>query len=342
MIEILAAAGGTAPDRFRSLGPAAFPSLSGRDAAARSLELGAALAAYGLDPGGRVAVVAPAGTDALVGLGAATACAAPALLIDPRCPDDRLRTILRDDRVSVALASDEKTLGRIVALRADLDALEVVLVFLPEEGERPSPALTVAAACATGARILEAEPPEPGGDARLPLDIVDRRGDRTRWDPADLAGAAGELAGTAGIGKGDVLLPYLPPSDPGWAPAVAAGAAKGASVIVGEPDGRLGEALADVRPSLVVATGTEWSSLAKRWRDDVEGRGWPRGAVARWGLARGASPETASWVRGIADRLVLSGVRSRGGGRLRRGFVVGASLSSEASALFRAVGLAIP
>jgi len=98
--------------------------------------LAAAFVGYGLSPGSRVAVLGREERGTLCGGLAVIAAGATLVPLDPAIADDGLRRALSSTGAVYAIASDERQLARILALRPELPALELVLLISASPSER--------------------------------------------------------------------------------------------------------------------------------------------------------------------------------------------------------------
>ena len=88
--------------------------------------------------------------------------AQPLVPLDPSIGDDALRRVLESTGAVHAVASDERQLARILALRPDLPALDLVLLMAAAPSDRKPPALLVTAALESRCRASQ-------GRSRMPL-----------------------------------------------------------------------------------------------------------------------------------------------------------------------------
>lgn len=335
MRELLRTTPAPSAGKLKATGPAMWPELERADADRGVLALRAALAGYGLESGRSVAIVAPPTPEALVALSAAGLCGARTMLVDPAVPDPLLAKLLREASVAFVLAGGEKTLRRIIDLRPDLDALELVLALVaPDPGGRPLPALSVAALVEEEG-ALETEPPADPG-----FEVVGPDGAVVRWAAADLARRSGELAGSLAISPADTVLVRLAPTARGWAPAVGAALGRQARLVLDSPGhGRLEEALGSHRPTIVVAESREIDACRAGWESVVAGGSWFFRKRHAWAIEKGANPTTRPWVRRLADRAVLASYRQKTGGRIRTLLAAGSTVDPATTRFFAAVGI---
>lgn len=312
-----------------------WPELDRESADRHVRALAGALVRYGLEPGRRVAVVAEPTPEALVALAAAAACGARATLFDPAIDDAALTRALRDRGAAFVLAGGEATLRRVIDLRPDLEAVELVLALVdPPADGRPLPALPLSA-------LLDGEETPAGPRGEDPgFEVVARDGSARAWPAAELARRFGELAGGLNLGPQDTVLVRLETRDLHWAPGVAAALARQARVILDSPDeGRLEPALARHKPSVVLVSTRELASCRLAWESEARERSFLSRSVHGWALEKGSRAQTRPWVRRLADRFVLGAYRDRCGGRIRCILATGETIDAETARFFGAVGI---
>lgn len=128
--------------------------------------------------------------------------------------------------------------------------------------------------------------------------------------------------------------------------------ALGVAIYYAESIANLSQTLLDVRPQILMAVPRLYEKLYARIGDTARGRGWVGQAVFTWAndicarvvpyLFRGRQPGfllRVPWR--LADRLLLSTVREKLGGRLRFAISGGAALDSRVLRFFWAMGIPI-
>ena len=120
--------------------------------------LAAALSGYGLGAGARAAVLGSESCGTLRAGLAIIAAGGTLVPLDPSLSDDGLRRALASTGAVQVIASDERQLARVLALRPDLSALELVLLMSAVPSERKPAALLVDAATTVGLASLASDP----------------------------------------------------------------------------------------------------------------------------------------------------------------------------------------
>lgn len=313
------------------------------------VELAAALSGYGLRVGGRAAILGTEGRGTLRAGLAVIAAGATLVPLDPRISDDALRRALSSTAAVQAIASDERQLSRILALRPDLPALELVLLSSAAPSERKPAALLVDAALPVGAANLTEDPEllrrtlaeSEGGTACL---VVDAAGDTSEVSRSTLLAMVELVARAVGIGPGKTLLLSLPIGGAQRIGAALAATGCGATLLLADPSERLDAGLAE-RPAdalLVDVNGLE--RLHRAWIEDIESTSWLGRFVTRWALRQGRQLSPQGWKQRAAEILALKGLRDKLGGRATELSVMANSrggASSEVEAFFKAAGLTI-
>jgi long-subunit acyl-CoA synthetase (AMP-forming) len=324
-------------------GQALWPSLSGSDLSARVAELAEALRGYGLEAGGRIAILAEAGPDAAAALLAAAHAGATAVVLDPSLAGAALATSLRERRVVQAIAGDDRFLGALLAVRPDLPDLEIVLVARPEPSGRPSPALRVEAACAAGAAALERSPAtvHPPIVSDPALETVAADGGGKRWSHAALILAAERLAASLDLSPRDVVFSRLPAVHADLAPLLAGCLMRGARLVFDASGPFSLSSVADDKATIAAIRAADLDELRRWILAQGQSRSWFGRRLHAWALAQGRDPRHRPRTHRVADFLVLRHLRGSAGAGLRLIQVLGSPPAPEASAVTRAVGFAV-
>ena len=151
---------------------------------------------------------------------------------------------------------------------------------------------------------------------------------------------------------GDVVLLFLPLAHSYGRLAHQAATHRGATVALVGDVGRVPEALAAVRPTVLPAVPRVYEKVHANTLGEIERAGGLRRRIGLWALGVGARVSRAhregSSVGGLlalrqrlADRLVFAKVRERLGGRLRVGISGAAPLSPEVMEFFHALGVPV-
>ena len=311
--------------------------------------LAAALSGYGLGSGARAAVLGSEGCGTLRAGLAVIAAGATLVPLDPSLSDDGLRRALASTGAVHAIASDERQLARVLALRPDLSALELVLLTSAAPSERKPAALLVETALAVGLASLASDPGQlrralaesESGAACL---LVDAAGEIREVGRTALLVLADVIAQALGLARGKTVLAALPVSGVARLGASLAVLSHGATLLLPEPaerpDAGLGQYPADA--VLLELTGLE--RLFRAWNEDIEAKSWFGRGVTRWALRKGRGAERHGWKHRLADTLALRDLRDKLGGRAAGLDVIvsgGRSASSEVDAFFAATGLSL-
>lgn len=347
------------PDLLRFRDGAGWTELSGAEVAQAVRELAGALAAYGAEPGTRVAVIADGGPEALVGALAAHACGAVAVPLDGTVSGSALGALLSNSRARIALVSEPALLDRLLAVRAELDLLDLVLLFRPPEDGRPLAAALVESAREVGADLLAREPGRlqaavrhvaPGSPASLLL--ARRGGDEPALVPVSHATAlrtAFALARALRLGAADRVHIALP-SEEGLAQAAAlASLVSGAAISFSGPAGELERDLPESGATVAIAAPALLERFRERLEERLRATLWPTRAAVRAALgagvrraekslASGTLPTEWTWPQWLLDRLVLGRLRSRALGTASTIVSLGPPLEATTRGFFLGLG----
>ena len=337
----------------------------------RDFSLG--LSGMGLNAGDRVALICETRPEWLVAdLGALTA-GAVTVPVYPTLPADRMRRILADAGVSVAVASDELQASKVQAIRSQLPDLRQVIVIDPPPRD------------ASG---LE---PSPTADGRGTFEEVARRGHQRLMQEDGLARVFKETAsairddqlatiiytsGTTGDAKGvmlthgavmanvedagelirlteaDEALSFLPLCHALERMVVYLYLYCGATITFAESLDSVARDMVRVRPTIMTGVPRVLEKLRARILEAGAQAPFVRRLLFQWALGVALRRVRAEMRRerpgflvgvqtSFADRLVLTKIRERTGGRLR--FVVsgGAPLSVPVGEFLFAVGIPV-
>lgn len=322
----------------------------GSDFGGDARALAAALLGYGLNPGARVAVLGFEGHDVLCAEIAALVAGATVVSLDPSLSHEQLAAALATTAASQAIASDEDQLARLLALRPDLPALDLVVLMRARPSERKPAALLADAAIEVGRAALAAEPSllrDAAVDAGTPSEAVivfDGSAPPRTTSRAELTHAAGELSSKLRIMRGRSILMALPRGRAERMAVAVAVAASGATLLLADPGERPDAGLDVQRADAVLLSPEALLRLHQEWTRDMARRSWIGRATTRWALRQGADPSRAGWKRGLAERLALRDLRGKLGGRVERIDVAAdgpIARSSETESFFEAVGLPV-
>jgi long-chain acyl-CoA synthetase len=313
------------------------------------LGLAAALSGYGLSPGAVAAVIGSEGRGTLCAGLAVIAAGATLVPLDAALSDDALRRVLISTGAVHALASDERQLARVLALRPELSALELVLLMSSEHSERKPPALLAETAMRVGAASLVVDPGGlrralTEGEGAAACHVVDAVGGVRPVGRASLLSMADAIAQALALPRDKTVLVALPVGGAERLAVALAVLCRGGTLLLSDPSERPDAGLNQTPADRILLTVAGLTRLHRAWVEDIEGRSWIGRAITRWALRQGASSERSGWRRRIADLLVLRGLRDKLGGRVPTIDVVAGHEprpSSEVDAFFAAVGLPV-
>lgn len=332
--------------------PAVFSRLDGTWESSRGSfrrevrSLAAALSTYGLGPDTRAAVLGSESGETLRAGLAVIACGATLVPLDPALPDEALRRVLASTAAVHAIASDERQLARILALRPELPALELVLLSSAAPSERKPAALLVDAAMSVGAAALVEDP-------AMLRDVLDSAADSGACVLIDAAGQTTPVSRTALIARseafakglaltpGVTLLASLPVGGIERLAMALAALSRDATLLLADPAARPDSGL-DQRPAeLIVLDPARLERLHRAWIEDIEAMSWVARRVTTWALRQ---PQGAGWKQALAERLALRGLREKLGGKASGFSVIGpqrVGAPSQVEAFFASAGLTV-
>jgi len=330
----------------------------------RDLSLG--LAALGVEPGSRVAVVSDSRPEWVIADLAILAGGAVTVPIYPTLPPAQVGYVLADAGAVAVVASDETQAAKVRAVRPDLPGLRALLVI---DAPADAPARERETTCAA---VREA------GRERL----MREDGLARAWKEAASAIEPDRLAtiiytsGTTGDPKGVMLthgavianladvdtlvsvddrddaLSFLPLSHAFERAVVYQYLIKGSAVTFAESMETVARDMARVRPTVMTGVPRVYEKLQARVLENVAQASPLRQRLFRWALRVGAACGAAARAGArppladrigypLADRLVLSRVRERTGGRLRLVLSGGAPLPVPVAEFLFAVGIPV-
>lgn len=311
--------------------------------------LAAALSGYGLGPGARAAVLGSEGGGTLRAGLAVIAAGATVVPLDPSLSDDGLRRAMASTGAVHAIASDERQLARILALRPDLSALELVLLMSAAPSERKPAALLVEAAIAVGLASLASDPGQlrralAASEGTAACLLVNPSGEIRDVGRTTLLALAHAMSQALGLARGKTVLASLPVGGVERLGASLAALSQGATLLLPDPAERPDAGL-DQHPAdsvLLDVTGVE--RLFRAWSEDIDAKSWLGRGVMRWALREGRAAERNAWKYRVADRFALRELRGKLGGRAAGLDVIvntGRRASPEVEAFFAATGLSL-
>lgn len=311
--------------------------------------LAAALSGYGLGQGVCAAVLGSEGS-ATLGAGLAVMAAGGTLVpLDPALSDDSVRRALASSGAVHAIASDERQLSRVLALRPDLSALELVLLMSATPSERKPPAMLVETAIEVGRASLASDPDQllravaesEGGTTCL---LVDVAGETRPVSRKSLLGLAEVISRSLELEPGMTVLVALPVGGVERLSASLAAVSRGATLLLADPTERPDAGLDQYPADAAVVDVTGLERLFRAWVEDIDAKSWLGRGVTRWALKQGREAHPQRWKHRLADRLALRGLRDKLGGRTAAIDVIareGRTVSAEVGSFFQAVGVSL-
>ena len=330
----------------------------------RDLSLG--LAALGVEPGSRVAVVSDSRPEWVIADLAILAGGAVTVPIYPTLPPAQVGYVLADAGAVAVVASDETQAAKVRAVRPDLPGLRALLVIdAPADAPARERETTCAAVRAAGRERLMRE----DGLARAWKEAASAiEPDRlatiiytsgTTGDPKGVMLTHGAVIANladvdtlVSVDDRDDALSFLPLSHAFERAVVYQYLIKGSAVTFAESMETVARDMARVRPTVMTGVPRVYEKLQARVLENVAQASPLRQRLFRWALrvsgacgaaARaGARPPLADRIGyPLADRLVLSRVRERTGGRLRLVLSGGAPLPVPVAEFLFAVGIPV-
>ena len=332
----------------------------------RDFSLG--LKTIGVGPGDRVALICETRPEWMVADLAVLTAGALTVPIYPTLPAERIRFILSDAGASVVVASDEEQAAKVRAVRAQLPDLKTVVVIDTETsgGETDGSSAdepSFADIERRGHRRLMQEEGLAREFKEAAAAIADDQlatviyTSGTTGDPKGVMLTHGAIVANVldadtmiTVSDTDEALSFLPLCHALERQVVYLYLFKGVTVTFAESLETVARDMVRVRPTVMTGVPRVFEKLHARILDAVSQAPPLRQRLFRWafgvGLRRaraaldGREPSLLTRVQhGLADRLVLSKIRERTGGRLR--FVVsgGAPLSVTVAEFLFAVGI---
>ena len=336
----------------------------------RDLSLG--LGALGVGPGDRVAILSDSRPEWVVADLAALVAGAVTAPIYPTLPEAQVRYILADSGARVAVVADETQAAKVRAVWDELPELSAMVIMDPaadaaagEESGSGREELSLAEATDRGHRRLMTEDGlgreyKERATAIAPdqlATIIYTSG--TTGEPKGVMLTHGNVASNVMAGGSvvrvdseDAALSFLPLSHAFERAVVFLYLYQGVTVTFAESLDTIARDLGAVRPTVMTGVPRVYEKFHARVHEAVAGAPTIRRRLFHWavgvGLRRaradlaGRSASLSTRLQhGLADRLVLSKVRGRLGGRLR--FVVSGSapLSTPIAEFFFAIGIRV-
>ncbi len=313
------------------------------------LGLAAALSGYGLRVGGCAAVLGSEGRGTL-GAGLAVIAAGATLVpLDPAISDDALRRVLVSTGAVHVVASDERQLARVLALRPELPDLELVLLMSADRSERKPTALLAETARQVGAASLVVDPgglrravaESEGGTSCL---VVDAAGEVRPVGRTALLALGDVIARALAVERGTTVLVALPVGGVERLAVSLAAMCRRATVLLADPAERPDAGLGEHPADRILLDVEGLARLHRAWIEDIEAKSWIGRGITRWALGQGGSPERHGWRYRVAETFALRGLRDKLGGRAPVLDVIasgGRPASSEVDSFLTGAGLTL-
>lgn len=356
--ERVRASGGQEAFRYEVDGTWRSSTWTQTDELARSWAAG--LVSLGIEPGDRVAIVSTTRFEWVVADLAIMSAGGVTTTVYPTSTADDVRHILLDSDSRVVIAEDAGQLAKLAQVRADLPQLQAIVLL---EGDSDDGTVTTVDELAAAGRELLASDPQ----------LVDRRIDAlTGSSLATIIYTSGTTGRPKGallthdcwvyeaasvdsvhlLGPDDLQYLWLPLSHSFGKVLLTLPLQIGFPTAVDGRVERIVDNLAVVRPTFMGAAPRIFEKAYGRITTMIAADGGVKETLFRWALSvgrrvselreRGEDPGLPLAVEhGVADRLVLSTVRERFGGRIRFFISGSAALNTEVARWFGAVGLLI-
>jgi long-chain acyl-CoA synthetase len=322
------------------------------------------LAALGVEPGDRVAIISESRPEWVISDMAVLLLGAVTVPIYPTLNEAQVQYILADAGARVALVSTNLQLEKVQNVRHLLPELAVVVMF-DEVG-------------ATKASILSFADVASRGHSRITSSwgMAKEFRDRTRDVRPEQLATIIYTSGTTGEPKGvmlthanlvsnlfaaedvldlhsdDVALSFLPLSHGFERMASFLYLLTGTTMIFAESFDTIGRDIALVRPTMITGVPRVYEKMQARILEKGQSAPGAKGALFRWAVRAGSKRARAElrgkWVNplvalqaALADRLVFARIREGVGGRLRIIVSGSAPLPPSVLEFFAAIGLPI-
>ena len=354
-----AVAAGRPEPAYLVSGEGGWEPVSWADAGRAIEEVAAGLLALGIEAGDRVALLSRTRLEWMLSDFALASIGAVSVPIYPTSSALECAYVLGNAGATAVICENPEQYAKIAPLRAELEALERVVVF---DGA-PGSAVTLAHQRARGraklhppaGAVLEAS---AGGADHDLLTIIYTSG--TTGPPKGCVlthrhyrTMADVVAAVPGLFEGgDRVLLYLPLAH-NFARLVGyLGAGAGFALAFCPEVGDVPKALLGVRPTILPTVPRLLEKAHAAILSSVDASAGAKGRLARWALDTGRQasrarqrgkrlPPALAARLALADRLVLRKIRARFGGELRLAVSGGAPLAAEVAELFHAVGILV-
>jgi long-chain acyl-CoA synthetase len=316
------------------------------EAADRVDALARGLLAMGIGRGDAVAILSRTRLEWVLLDWAVMSIGAVVVGLYPTSSPKECRYVLEHSESTVAFVEDAEQRAKVESVRAGLTRLREVLALdelarVEDEG-RSRPGELEAAEAAVSEDDLATLIYTSGTTGPPKGCMLTHR---------NLVEAATRVPRPLGGGDDTVLL-FLPIAHSFGRIAHQSAASHGGTIAFCAETTRLPEALVRVRPTILPAVPRVFEKIHANVLGEIERAGGARRAIGSWGIATGARaarlrregnavPATLRGRLALADRLVLSKVRARLGGRLRVGVSGAAPLGLDVLEFFDAVGVTV-
>ena len=354
------------PELVRRCTADGYDSYASRELFEQIRDLSLGLTGLGVRPGRRVALLSDSRPEWVIADLAILTCGAVTVPIYPTLPAAQIRYILADSGATVVVAADETQAAKVRAVWPELpDLRALVVIDAPAEAPASGREMTCAAVQARGHQRLMRE----DGLARRYKEAV------AAIAPDQLA-AIIYTSGTTGDPKGvmlthgaivanlldvstmvrvtedDEALSFLPLSHAFEHIVIYLYLFRGTTVTFAESLDTVARDMLRVRPTVMTGVPRVYEKLHARVLEAVAQGSAVRQGLFRWAMGVGracnAGPLSGERPSGyaraalpLADRLVLSKVRARTGGRLRYVVSGGAPLSAAVGEFLFTVGIPV-
>lgn len=353
------------PDRpalsARSKGGKSWETLSYRSLDDLVKQFSYGLRALGIDRGDRVALLSENGVRWVVADLATLAIGAITVPIYPSLPASQVAHILSDSGAKAIVASDAKQLVKVEAIRQECPNLSVLVAM--DESSSKGEILSFDSVIREGeiAQSGMAGSYEERGAAVVPGDIMSLV--YTSGTTGNPKGAmlTHENMGSAVTGAmhafpfdppNDVFLSFLPLCHVFERVTYCLSLAMGSHTYYNDSIFKLMDNMADTKPTVMQCVPRVFESIHERVLDTVSKQAENKQSVFHWAVGIGARyadrinhgkwVKPTLWIRHVAaEKLVLSKIRVRFGGRLKFFVSGGAPLNTSTADFFHAVGIPI-
>ena len=347
------------PDALRHKAGGEWKRISHKEVEEKVTRLAAALAASGVEPGDRVAILSENRPEWAIADYAVTGLGAADVPLYPTLPANQIAYILKDCGAKVVLVSTREQLAKVLEIRAELPDLAQVIAFDDPGGA--AGVQSFAAVLEAGKRAMDegrfgsfreralgvgkddvATLIYTSGTTGNPKGVM-----LTHWNLASNVGATNQHH-VIDSQPNDVALSFLPLSHVFERMVDYWYWDSGVGIAYAESMEKVADNLVEVSPTMAVSVPRLFEKIYTKvtGATGVKAKlvGWARRVgeeVVDYRLAGKEPPGGLAFQYRLADRLVFSKLRARTGGRLRLFISGGAPLSAEIAKFFFAAGLPV-